>query len=70
MFNEVPGGAKNGINKTFTTANNYVGGTTAVYLNGLREFVGEGYTESPPNTIVFDDAPTSLDSIRVDYIIL
>jgi hypothetical protein len=38
-----------------------------VYLNGLREF--DGYTESTPTTITFDDPPLSGDSIRVDYII-
>lgn len=69
MFNETPGGALNGVNLTFTTLYPFVPGTTAVYLNGLREFPGDGYTEAAPNSIVFDDAPLSTDKLRVDYII-
>src|SRR4051812_24017041 len=69
MFNEVPAGTKDGVNTVFTTANAYVGGTTAVYLNGLREFVGEGYIESAPNTIVLSDPPSTIDKLTVDYIV-
>lgn len=63
---ETPAGTKNGVNKAFTTANNFRAGTTAVYLNGLREFE---YTETGSNQLTFGDAPLSTDSIRVDYLI-
>lgn len=66
VMGETPTGAINGVNKTFTTAQDYRSGSTAVYLNGLREF---NYTESPPHTIVLDDAPSNLDAVRIDYIV-
>lgn len=69
VFGESVTGVRDGVNLTFTTAHPYLPGSTALFLNGLREDVGDCYTESPPNTIVFDDAPVSLDSIRIDYII-
>lgn len=65
-FGEALLGTKNGSNLTFTTVNAFRANTTAVYLNGLRE---DAYTESPPNTILFDDPPSSLDKLRIDYII-
>jgi hypothetical protein len=67
VFGESPTGVMDGANPTFTLANSYQPGSTAVYLNGLREF--DGYTESTPTTITFDDPPLSGESIRVDYII-
>lgn len=69
VYGEIPGGALNGVNTIFTTANPYVPGSTAVYLNGLREFLGEGYDEVGPNSINFTDAPLSADRIRIDYIV-
>jgi len=69
IFGETPTGTLNGVNATFTTQYAFRPGSTAVYLNGLREFSGEGYTESAPNTIVFDDPPLSPDRLRIDYIV-
>lgn len=69
IFGETPGGAQDGSNLVFTTADPFRPNSTAVYLNGLREFRGEGYTESAPNTIVFDDPPSSLDRLTIDYIV-
>lgn len=69
VFGEMPSGARDGVNTVFTLAQPYQPGSTAVYLNGLREFVTEGYTESSPTTITFTDPPTSADKVRVDYLL-
>lgn len=68
VFGEHLTGA-NGTNLVFTTAQPYRPNTTAVYLNGLREFVGEAYTETTSTTITFTDPPLTGDSIRIDYTI-
>jgi hypothetical protein len=59
-------GAKDGVNTTFTTTFSFLPGSTAVYLNGLRE---SGYAESGSSTIVFEDPPQSGDTLVVDYFI-
>lgn len=59
-------GLRNGVNKVFTTAFNFIAGSTAVYLNGLRE---SHYVESASNAITFDDAPLSADSLTIDYLV-
>lgn len=63
---ETPAGTLNGANTVFTTNAPFVSGTTAVYLNGLREF---HFTETGPNQITFEDPPSSSDVIRIDYVI-
>lgn len=59
----------NGSTVTFTTANNYVSGTTKVFLNGLRMYKGASfdYTESAANAITFNYAPIAGDLIIIDY---
>lgn len=63
-------GNRNGSNKTFTLSNNFVPGTTKVYLNGIRYTPGGSYdyTENGTNQIVFTNAPDPGDLIVVDYI--
>lgn len=68
VFGESLTGA-DGTETEFTTASPFLADSTAVYLNGLREFRGEEYTETGASTITFSDPPLSTDSIRVDYII-
>jgi hypothetical protein len=68
VFGEVLSGA-DGVQTVFTTANPYAAGSTAVYLNGLREVPGDAYTETTTTTITFDDPPLAGDSIRIDYLI-
>lgn len=68
VYNEPPGGARNGINATFTLAFTPVPGSTAVYRNGLREIPGVGYTQSG-TTLVFATAPLADDVLTVDYLI-
>jgi hypothetical protein len=60
---------QDGVNTAFTTAYSFRDGSTAVYLNGLREFRSDGYTESAPNTIILNDPPSSLDRLTIDYIV-
>jgi len=59
-------GIKDGVNTVFTTAHNFRAQSTAVYLNGLREFE---YAETGPDEITFDDPPLAGDTIRIDYVI-
>lgn len=60
-------GVKDSVNTVFTTASAFRTGTTAVYLNGLREF---HYSETGANTITLEDPPLSGDDVRIDYIIV
>jgi hypothetical protein len=68
VFGETLTGA-DGATTVFTTAHPYRPNSTAIYLNGLREFHTEAYTETSSTTVTFSDPPLSGDSIRVDYII-
>lgn len=70
LYGEVPAGQKNGVNRSFQTANNYESYSLAVYLNGVRLTRGDDYLESNPNTFEMLFAPSSTDTLRVDYKIL
>lgn len=69
IFGEQLSGTINGTNLVFTTAAAYQAGTTAVYLNGIREPRGVGYTESGASQITFTSAPLVDDDIRIDYVL-
>ena len=60
-------GAVNGTNKLFTTSHNFIALSPQVYLNGVRQFRGEDYSEQGVNQIYFNTAPFSGDKIIVDY---
>ena len=60
-------GAKNGTNKVFTTSSDFVTGSTAVYINGLRQPLGVHYTETAANQITFSDAPIAWDQLSIDF---
>lgn len=66
--NEVPSGAVNGSNVTFTLANTPTSGTVKLYLNGIRQKSGSGndYTISGV-TITTAVAPASGDALLADY---
>jgi hypothetical protein len=68
VFGEVPAGTANGSNLVFTPAHAFRAGTIAVYVNGLREVPGQGYTESG-GTIVFSLAPEGGDHVSIDYLL-
>lgn len=67
VFNEVPAGLKNGVNKIFTTQDNYSPASTSVFLNGLRQALNFSYTESGVKEITFDEAPYQTDDIIINY---
>ena len=66
---EIPSGAVNGTNATYTLAAIPVAGSESVFLNGILQDPGAGndYTISD-STITFADAPVVGDKIRVSYI--
>ncbi|MEM2174276.1 MAG: hypothetical protein QXI58_01430 [Candidatus Micrarchaeia archaeon] len=68
-FNDTPQEQPNGIRVIFTLNNNFVENTTQVYLNGLRQKLGDDYVELSPNQIRFMVPPSPGDIIVVDYII-
>lgn len=68
IVGEVPAGNIDGTNVAFTTAFNFTAGSTEVYLNGLREHLGEGYVEVGDNEILLSDAPQSTDDLVVCYV--
>lgn len=63
-------GLRNSSNKVYTTSQNFVSGTTHVYVNGVRMSRGAtyDYTETAVNQITFTNAPDSGDLIVIDYI--
>ena len=69
--NEIPSGALNGVNTTFTLSQPFAPGSTAVYLNGVRLKMGASfdYTESAPTTLNLTFAPVSSDHLLVDYLL-
>ena len=67
VFNEVPTGLINSSNTVYTTASNFSTGTTRVYLNKLRQVLGTDYTETAANQITFTTAPSTGDSLIIDY---
>jgi len=70
ICNEIPSGAVDGSNTTYTLANIPAAGTVEVYLNGLLQEPGSGkdYTISG-NTITFALAPEAGDILLCSYII-
>lgn len=65
--NEVPGGAINGLNVTFTLANRPVLGTEKLYVNGSRQQSGGGDYTISGLTITFITAPPTGSIILCDY---
>ncbi len=69
ISNEVPSGAIDGVNVTFTLAFTPVVGSVRVRLNGLGQVVGvsNDYTISG-SVITYNTAPVTGDSLEVDYV--
>jgi hypothetical protein len=63
-------GLRNSINTAYTTSQNFVSGSTRVFVNGVRQSRGGSYdyTETAANQITFNYAPDSGDLIVIDYI--
>ena len=63
---EVPTGLINSSNMVYTTAADF--SKLWVYLNGLRMNPGSDYNETDTDEITFTYAPTTGDTLIVDYI--
>jgi len=65
---EVPAGAVNGSNATFTTAFDFIPESVEVFVNGIRQKPITDYTTSGTTTILFTDSPLTGDIILVNYL--
>lgn len=72
ILDEIPGGAINGSNATFITANNFKPESVEITLNGLSQRKGAGfdYITTGNNTIIFAVSPDAGDTILIDYEVL
>jgi hypothetical protein len=70
-YNSTVTGSRDGLNRVFTTSNNFKAGSTKVFLNGLRLTPGTlaDYEETGANQITFKYGINSIDTIIIDYII-
>lgn len=67
VVGETPSGAINGINATFTTAQNFDPNTIAVFVNGIQATKNIDYTTSGTTIINFTYSPAVGDILRVNY---
>lgn len=66
-FGETPTGAINGTNTSYTSANTFASGKLAVFLNGLRQRIGQDYNVTGTNSFSMLIAPLSGDTLSIDY---
>jgi hypothetical protein len=67
IVGEIPNGAVNGVNATFTTDFTFVPESVEIFLNGIRQALVDDYTLSGGNTITFLVSPESGSHIFVNY---
>jgi hypothetical protein len=67
-YNETPAGSIDGSNMTFTTSAGFASGTTRLYLNGIRQTLGDAYAEAVPDQLLLTFAPEPGDALTVDYV--
>jgi hypothetical protein len=69
-YDDTVTGLRNSVNTVYTTSQNFVSGSTRVFVNGVRQSRGGSYdyTETAANQITFNYAPDSGDLIVIDYI--
>ena len=65
ILNETPGGAVNGVNTAFTTANNYQSGKLMVFRNGQQDIE---ITAGGGSAFTITNPPTGDEIIRVIYL--
>lgn len=72
VYNEVMTGTINNTNTVFTTAVSFYTGKLAVYLNGVRQILGDDYTVTDVDEITFTlppkSAPGNPDVVTCDYL--
>jgi len=62
-------GSIDGENVLFVTAHPYWPGSTRVYLNGMKQWLGHDYYEVPGNTTIQMAAPPlGGDDLIIDYV--
>lgn len=69
VFGEVPSGSIDGVNELFTTAHPFQSASTSVFINGLRERLNIGYTETTSTSITFSQPPFIGAELVIDYLI-
>ena len=67
VVGETPSGAINGINATYTTAQNFDANSIEIFVNGIQATKGIDYTTSGTNTINFTYSPATGDLLRANY---
>jgi hypothetical protein len=67
VVGEVPTGAIDGTNTTFTISKPFVAASLAVYLNGLRQRPTTDFTIADATHFVLTSAPITGDSLLTDY---
>jgi hypothetical protein len=72
IYNEVMTGTIDSANKVFTTAAAFATGKLAVYLNGVRQVLGDDYTVTDVDEVTMTFAPKSAqgnpDILTFDYL--
>lgn len=72
VYNEVATGTIDSSNKVFTSAANFATGKLRVYLNGVRQILGDDYTVTDVDEITFTFAPKGAqgnpDIVTFDYL--
>lgn len=66
-FGEIPSGAINGTNQSYTAAHAFAAGRLSVFLNGLRQRPSADYNETSTTTFSFILAPLTGDTVSIDY---
>jgi hypothetical protein len=69
VIGEAAGGAIDGVNKVFSSANAFLASSLAVYLNGLRQRRVDDYNEIGATQFQFLLAPHVGDTISIDYLL-
>lgn len=67
VYGEVPSGAINGSNATFTTAYEFEPETVQVILNGLIQKLVQDYNTSGTQTITLNVSPNSGETLTINY---
>jgi hypothetical protein len=64
---EVPAGAVNSVNTSFTLGNTPVTGSVKLFINGLRQTQSASYYSVTGSTVTITDAPLTGDRVYVEY---
>lgn len=68
VVGEIPTGAINGSNATFTTQFSFVPESVEVLVNGLAQRSPDHFNTTGTNTITLTDSPTMGEIIQVNYL--